>query len=646
MTAPSNTYVSKVNGASPALLIDGTAAVSLTWPYSHPNGVVLAKFQLRRSDDLGVIRYWRESDSTWQASSATWNTLPLGDLVQNSDASYTLSMPAGAWTNGRVYSISVALEDANGEQSAHDLQVGMDCGVGPSVNTISTPATTEATTRPTVAWSITLGTFSIGVQLWQVKIYDLAVTASPDPDVTTPILDSGVQLSSNFQWSLGVEGTSLPNGSYRVYVRVATTAYGLVWSAWTLKNFTVAGSGVNVPTLTTQDQPTLGRVVLGAQGHENYLPAADAAFETGVGQWTGDTSTTAAQSSTNPKSGTQALQLTRNTTTGIAGASRTTGTSGIAVTVGLSYVAMASFRAATTGRSCTVIVEWYTSGGSLVSTSTSGAVTDTTTGYTTATLTATAPATAAFARLRVAVAAAVATEVHRVDEVGLFPTGTTTWGVGGLVGVNASFVVERSVDGGVTYARHRWYAAYTGSQSTAVADWEVPPSDAIKYRVYTEAQVPGIGFVQSAYAPIATVTPAPTSWWLKPVTAAVGAVALDGIAVRAVPGAKRNVPTGAARFDPVDADGAVLVYDAYAPSPDIDVTFTVLSRAEYDALWTLLNARVTLLLQSALEQWYVRVAEAVNEEQMRAKPVAGESSLVRHAHKISCKFVQTSMPEV
>lgn len=646
MSPPSNTYVSRINGIAPSRMFNGSAVSTFTWPYSHPNGVVLAKFQMRRDDGVNV-RYWRESDSTWQASAATMNTLPLGDLAANADATYTLTMPSGAWTNGTGYSVSVLLEDANGEQSTHDNQVSILAGVGPSVNTITSPSAPSTTNRPDVTWTVTLGSISIGAQQWQVKIYDLGVVASPDPDVTAAQHESGIQFSSVFTWSLVTEGISLPNGSYRVYVRVASATLDGGWSAWTLKNFTVAaGAFLNPPGLTASSQPTNGRVLLTVQGHENMLPKDDSDIEAGVGQWTGDSSTTASQSSAQKKSGTNSLRLLRNTTTGTAGASRTTGTSGVPVTVGVSYVALASFRAGTTGRSCTVIIEWYTSGGSLVTTSTSTPVSDTNAGFTDATLTATAPATAAFARLRVAVASAVATEVHYVDELGIFPAGLTAWSMGGLTPGNSSVIFERSLDGGVSWARHRWYGAYPSDpQAVALADWEAPPSVETRYRAFTEAQVSGIGFVQSAYTTVAMVSPVPTSWWLKSITSFPTGSA-DGVAVRAAPGARRNVPSGSTRFDPVDAAGAVIVYDAYAPSPDHEVTLTTLSKAEFDALVLLLDGRVVLLLQGALRQWYVRPVETRGEEQLRAKPVAGEVSPVRHAHKVTCRFVEVPVPAI
>jgi PKD repeat protein len=118
------------------------------------------------------------------------------------------------------------------------------------------------------------------------------------------------------------------------------------------------------------------------------------------------------------------------------------------VDVGKTYTFLASFRAATTARSCAVGVLWYDYLGNLLSgqgTGTFGTtVTDTAANnFTPAFLTIVAPAGAQYANLVVEVLATAAGEVHKVDKCSFSQGTSTSWMPGGYVNDQSDVLVER-----------------------------------------------------------------------------------------------------------------------------------------------------------------------------------------------------------
>jgi hypothetical protein len=113
-----------------------------------------------------------------------------------------------------------------------------------------------------------------------------------------------------------------------------------------------------------------------------------------------------------------------------------------AVTVGQQYTAMASFLALTDVYTCNVAISWYTSGGSLISTSSGSTVSSSTSAWTKATVTATAPATAAYAEV-IAVLSGSTSDTQYVNRAALFRQSAnspnTAWAPGqrGLVPARA-----------------------------------------------------------------------------------------------------------------------------------------------------------------------------------------------------------------
>jgi hypothetical protein len=94
------------------------------------------------------------------------------------------------------------------------------------------------------------------------------------------------------------------------------------------------------------------------------------------------------------------------------------------------YTYLANFIAGATARSCAVQINWYTSAGALISSSWSPDSTDSTSAWIQIAVTATSPSTAAYAGVEAIVIGASSSELHYVDEDGLFLGTVSVWSLG------------------------------------------------------------------------------------------------------------------------------------------------------------------------------------------------------------------------
>jgi len=151
----------------------------------------------------------------------------------------------------------------------------------------------------------------------------------------------------------------------------------------------------------------------------NLLTANQASLETNTTGWSAGGNTTIARSTAQALVGAASLSLT---SIAAGGMSALTPTPGIKVAQGQTYSALASFRAATTSRSCYARIVWYQADG--VSTSAvrvsdySTRVADTTTGWLQAQVYAIPPSDAVYGEVRVEIdIPAAGAEVHYVDRI-------------------------------------------------------------------------------------------------------------------------------------------------------------------------------------------------------------------------------------
>ena len=170
----------------------------------------------------------------------------------------------------------------------------------------------------------------------------------------------------------------------------------------------------------------------------NALTGQNAGFEGGLGNWVAVTNNTSTDTSAQAHSGSDSMSMSLTASGDMTSASCASGsiaTQGFAVAPGNQVSVQAWVRTAVSARTCSVGVDWYTSGGSFVSTSYGTGVADSSSAWTLISGTVVAPATAAFGRVNVKVASTAAgSEVHYVDDVEYFllPTSYDT-------GASASF---------------------------------------------------------------------------------------------------------------------------------------------------------------------------------------------------------------
>jgi hypothetical protein len=158
----------------------------------------------------------------------------------------------------------------------------------------------------------------------------------------------------------------------------------------------------------------------------NILCRDDAGFESSTGTFAG-TNCILSQSSNYALSGTYSLAML-TTPGGTMSATTATGTSGYVVSGSTTYTAVAGFNPGTaTARNISIGVAWYTSGGTLISTSTGTSYTEVSGSWVQANVIATSPSNAAYAAIICTVTSAAASEVHYVDCVQLQAGSGTIW---------------------------------------------------------------------------------------------------------------------------------------------------------------------------------------------------------------------------
>jgi hypothetical protein len=403
--------------------------------------------------------------STFVTATGTWRAKP----------------PAAAgteWTKSIIdltqfyvnWSYSVGSVHANLRVS--ELYFDVDVRDQPVVTGI-TVADPTLTTRPTVSWQFNANADGDLQTNVQVKIFSAAQYGAGgfDPATSAATWDSGLVPTNN---STLVVGVDLLNGTtYKAYVAVAQdwNAGTFWWSTWGVSSaFTVNLLPPPMPSLVATPDPTVPnyRVLLDLTAPINLLGPDAASFETNLAQWAAETNCTISRVSTDAASGTWSMQMSSTASGDMSATSGVEPLLGLSVMAGVQYTALASFRAGSTGRACSVGIRWLNSAGATISTSMSSTVTDTNVGYTQAFITAVAPANAVSAMVRVNVAATGgAAELHRVDKVDIHVGTSQVWSVGGIY-----FSMQVNVERGERIVLGR--SGTTPCAATASENWTHP----------------------------------------------------------------------------------------------------------------------------------------------------------------------------
>ena len=281
--------------------------------------------------------------------------------------------------------------------------------------------TSNLTTKPTVTWTYT-DPENDNQERYRVKIYAGSGTIS-DPDNTTALYDSGEVLSSFNQHNVTAALPGSPAGTtYRIYVKTADVGSSGRYGLWATATVNIQTDSLATPEILTYADSGLGRIGIIVQGHDNILLHNSDDFESFNNEWTPGTNAAALNKTTaQALHGLSSLLITptaagSTTTITLASGYRPT------VSVGRMYTAMGWMRASTSGRVVRLDLQWYTSGGSLISTSQGLAMVDTTTGWVQLIASGIAPSTAVTVGIIVTIFnPSAATDTHYLDEAYISP---------------------------------------------------------------------------------------------------------------------------------------------------------------------------------------------------------------------------------
>ncbi len=398
----------------------------------------------------GGIDVFQTGSTTVQNRTGTWKAQP-----PPSDGS--------EWTLAVVNRIRLQAVWYYGDFGSENLRLTeayVDVDVRSQASVSGVDAINEATTtRPTIVWAFTSNADNDPQSAYRVKVFTPAQygIAGFNPETSPSTWDSGTRAGAGEELTVGKD--LAPGGTYRAYVKGAIDFNGSNWfTAWANSaDFTVTPAPPPAPTLLVTADPTLPyyRNVIRVQGFVNLLTGQQSSLEdTTTTGWFAGQNTTIANTGAQFADGVRALQLTKTVSTGTAFANTPAADAGqgaaILIRPGQQYTAVASFRAAVTGRQARVRIAFYQHDNTFVSDALGSLITDTTSGWTQATVTATAPANAAQAtvELQVGNGLAAINEVHYADKIGLWPGAGTVWSYGGGVAADGTgpgyLVVERN----------------------------------------------------------------------------------------------------------------------------------------------------------------------------------------------------------
>jgi len=554
---------------------DLAAGQTFSWAYQATGPGTETGYSFRRKPSGGSYTYWNAGTVAFQSS----------DLV-NTSSSTDLTFGAALWSNGgQVYNWSVASTDVSGTGPyASDFTVtGQDA---PTV-TVTAPTGTITTQLPVVTWTRTLAG-GTSQTTYRVVTYNSTQYSAGDflPGYGSSVDDSGVVSSASTSYTVA---TSLPEGvSYRSYVQIAETGNEL--SAWSYTAYSVAQDVPRTPTITatysTDGTTGCPRITLAVTSQNNLLSTDDASFEGGLGTTTAITNCAVAQSTTQHEDSNYSLRMT-STASGNMSAGTATGLSGYAVLPSTSYTFRSDYWADASARTVRTDATWYDSSGTLISTTTGNTATDSTSAWTTSSKTASSPSNAAFVRLAHNVLSTGAgSEIHYVDEAGVFPGTVSSWTAGGFVAA-AGVAILRSDGLYVRGASTTTPAALVlPNQTVTVYDYEGTPGTD-----YTYTAVVISGAYTSAASSASGTAQVPTAlgfWELDPTDVTT--------AIRAQPVLWNPQQYSKVAAHPVLGQTTVNVVADVVQQADIAATFETFTPEIYAGLIALCASQKTIFI--------------------------------------------------
>jgi hypothetical protein len=510
----SPTLTSPVN----SVYTDVSSGLTFTAKYNPQDATVQTAYAFHIKTSGGSYQYYNAGSNSLQ-SSIIWNSNST-----NPFQTWSITLPNTLISNNNTYNWSFASQASTSSyQSSFATDNTFVAQGAPSI-TVTAPTGTQGVSKPTVTWTETFGgsASQTAYQIWVES-----GTYGTSPGSGTLLWGSGVVSSASTSVQIGA--TIVGGTTYRVFVQITETGgqTSPLGSSNSYVNFTAqldVPASPSVVALATHDATTgLPEVQLTIVGLDNQLTAVQSSFEGGLTTgFTANTNTTIAASTTWSQDGGYSMQMIATANGGV-GAYTPAGVSAVACVGGEVVRAMAFFHSSTTPRNCAVQINFFTSGGTLISTSLSSYVASTTSGNGgQAFITTTAPSNAAFMSMNLVANSLSAGESVYVDEVFLGPGSSTTWTKGGFVGLTSVTVLRSD---GIFVRNAGWPANTTtalpsSNQTLVMYDQEAPPGISYTYQVFVSTStLTGLPTTSNAV----TTTSSNMAWLFDP-TAPSGAV--------------------------------------------------------------------------------------------------------------------------
>jgi len=259
-----------ITGASVhAALSDNSDSTFVTYDYGEASLLGFADLTLPSGAQLVFAQLMARCAKNGAAAARLDTNLNV-DGNQSAQTAVTGTLPAEMGGAARGYG---AITDAGVDAAIG----GISCGslsqlivyeasirvlyyVKPTV-TVTAPTGTVTTNEVTVEWSSVFDPDAVGPYSYEVKIFSAAQYGAGgfNPSSSTPTLFTSF---ASGQSSVLFANSSLADGNYRAYVRVAAANATDLWSDWDYEAFTVDAPNPGVPTLTVTGENSNGRVKL------------------------------------------------------------------------------------------------------------------------------------------------------------------------------------------------------------------------------------------------------------------------------------------------------------------------------------------------------------------------------------------------
>lgn len=356
----------------------------------------------------------------------------------------------------------------------------------PTLTVTAPSGTVSTTTFPSINWTYA-DADGDPQSAYEIKIFDAATYGGPsfDPETSTPVVETGVVVSSNNGQTLEAD---LANATtYRAYVQVAQLSNGSnFFSDYAFSTFNLQVEAPATPTLSAFYESDTGSVTITIFGRTNFMTANQASLETNTDGWVALTNCAVTRSTAQASDGSASLAMTA-VASGDMVATTTTALA-FPVTASTKFSATAKFRANSTARSTAVGILFRNAAGTTIQTSFGTASADSSSAFSQKTVSALAPVLAVTAIVAVKVISAATSEVHFVDEIAFHAGDDPFWTRGGFSVF--SFDVERSDDGGTTFLPIRNSPVSASSaQIASISDFESPIDTTVTYRAKSRGEI-------------------------------------------------------------------------------------------------------------------------------------------------------------